>query len=225
MLNIMPPVKLFLGRAPYGRTAWWAGVFASLFLHTLVVLLWIGDTSQLEGTAPGQRLNPHTTGDRLIQSIRVSSSRREEIPLPPDPIVEVKMLPVELTAIASFLSVEHLVSSDLSSWLPSPGSEFGLAPGNLGDVGDGKGEYEYQAPVPKFVAPQWDPPASARGLEVTVYVLVDEDGWPQDVELSPPTPDDGFNGRIVKQVKGWKYQPARRDGRSTSGWAEITFVF
>ena len=225
MLNITPPVKLFLGRAPYGRAAWWAGMFASLFLHTLAVLLWIGDTSQLEEAAPSQRLNSHTTSDRLIQSIRVSSSRREEIRLPPDPIIEVKIPPVEMTVIASSLPTEHLLSLGLSSSLPSPGSEFGLGTGSLGDVGAGKAEYEYQAPVPKFVAPQWDPPASARGLAVTVYVLVDEGGWPQDVELDPPTPDDGFNGRIVKQVKGWKYQPARRDGRSTSGWAEITFVF
>ena len=225
MLNSTRPVKSFLGRAPYGRAAWWTGMFASLVLHTLVVLLWIGDTSQLEETAPGQRLNPHTTSGKLIQSIKVSSSRRQEIPLPLDPIIKVKIPPVDMTASLSSLPTEQLLSSGLSSWLPSFGSEFGLSPGGLSDVGDGKTTYEYQAPVPKFVAPQWDPPASARGLEVRVYVLVDEDGWPQAVELDPPTPDDGFNGRIVKQVKGWKYQPARRHGRSTSGWAEITFVF
>jgi hypothetical protein len=225
MLNSTRPVKLFIGRVRYERAAWWAGMFASLVLHTLVVLFWIGDMVQLEEAAPDQRLYSHTTGGRLIRSIRVSSSRREEIPLPPDPIIEVKMPHLDMTEIAAPLPVEHLLSLGLSAWLPSPRSEFGLGPGKLSDIGDSKTEYGYQAPVPKFVAPQWDPPDSARGLEVTVYVLVDEDGWPQDVELDPPTPDDGFNDRIVNQVRGWKYQPARRHGRSTFGWAEITFVF
>ena len=73
--------------------------------------------------------------------------------------------------------------------------------------------------------PHWDPPGSVRGMEVTVRVFVDATGRPGLVELDPPTPDEGFNRDIMRQVRAWEYRPALRDGTPVDGWAEITFIF
>lgn len=94
-----------------------------------------------------------------------------------------------------------------------------------GPPGSGSGEAE-SPPVPRSIFPEWDPPAGARGMEVTVRVRVDATGRPTgEVELVPPTPDRAFNHRLRQRAVRMEYLPARRGGVPVPGWAEITFVF
>ena len=225
MVNRTRPVTSSVKRVRVDHAAWWGGMLASVVLHALVVMLWGGDIIQVEGTSPSRRWSSFVSGGGAIQSIRISFSHSEEMPPPPTPIIEVEIPRVKMREISVSLPGARLLPVRLPARLPGISGGSGSGRDGLGEGGDGEGEQGYEAPVPKSVIPQWDPPESVRGLQVTVYVLVDEQGWPRDVELDPPTPDNGFNRHIVSQVKGWKYRPARRAGQSITGWAEITFIF
>ena len=119
----------------------------------------------------------------------------------------------------------RIVADLLPVGVPAPSAGRGEGAGQ-GDDGEGGGvDGGYIAPVPRSVVPHWDPPGSVRGMEVTVRIFVDATGRPGLVELLPPTPDEGFNRDIIRQVRGWEYRPALRDGDPVDGWAEITFIF
>ncbi len=58
-----------------------------------------------------------------------------------------------------------------------------------------------------------------------VRVFVDETGRPGLATLDPPTPDEAFNRKILREVRSWEYRPGERYGVAVDGWAEITFIF
>lgn len=216
----LPPSVL---HARANRAAWWGGMLASVVLHALVFLLWVGDRPTLEGAAPGQRQPKLLAGGGAMQSVRVSLPRRTEIPAPPKPVLSVDIPDLDLRVEELELSLEGVDLLPVGRPAPLPGIGGGPGSGQGGEGGDGDG---YRSPIPRSVVPQWDAPGSVRGMEITVRVFVDAEGHPTGiVELDPPTPDDGFNRTIMDQVKTWEYQPARRDGSPVEGWAEITFIF
>ncbi len=66
------------------------------------------------------------------------------------------------------------------------------------------------------------PPTSRdlRGTEVQVWVLVDETGRvvADSTWLEPPTSDDGFNRRLIREAATWLFRPARQNGRPVAAW-------
>jgi len=197
-------------------------MLASVVLHALVFLLWLGDPVLIEGPAPGDRRPKiRAGGGAAVQAVRVSLPERREIPPPPKPVEAIDVPDVELREVVVSLAGAELLP--VAEPGPLPGIGGGPGQGEGGEGGDGDG---YTSPVPRSVVPQWDPPGSVRGMEVTVRVFVDAEGHPTGmVELDPPTPDAGFNRTIKAQVREWAYRPAIRNGSPVEGWAEITFIF
>lgn len=201
------------------RKAWWGGMAASAVLHSLILLLWVGEAPELEGASRGGPNREPAVGGGGLRSVQVSMPERTEITPPPKPVVAVDVPEVELREV----EVAQIGGDLLPVGRPSPLPGLGGGPGQ-GTGGDGSGD-GYTSPVPRSVVPHWDPPGSVRGLEVTVRVFVDATGRPSLVELDPPTPDDGFNREIMRQARAWDYRPAQRHGVAVEGWAEITFIF
>ncbi|MCG8467318.1 MAG: energy transducer TonB [Gemmatimonadetes bacterium] len=205
------------------RTAWWGGLLASAILHALLFVLWVGEAPAIEEAAAGARQPRVRAGGGALQATRVSIPERAEIPPPPEPILSVEVPQVDRTVEPVQVALEGAELLPAGRPAPLPGIGGGPVRGRGGGDGEGEG---YLSPVPRSVIPQWDPPSSVRGMEVTVRVFVDAAGQPTGiVELDPPTPDAGFNREIMKQVREWEYQPARRNGSPVEGWAEITFIF
>lgn len=203
------------------RVRWWGGLLASVALHALLFLLWRADAGA-PGTPAGVERPDVRAGGGAVRAVRVTLPERREIPAPPRPVPAIE---VPEMAPARPLEVAFPGPEALPVAAPArlPGLGGGPSSGEGGRGGDGDG---YLAPVPRSVLPHWDPPASVRGLEVTVRVFVDETGAPTGlVELDPPTPDDGFNREIRDRVKRMRYRPATRRGTPVAGWAEITFIF
>ncbi|MGH7542248.1 MAG: energy transducer TonB family protein [Gemmatimonadota bacterium] len=204
------------------RPVWALALLASIGLHLLVFLLWSGTTPFPTAWPPGLRTaDEAAAGGGALRAVRVRLPRRTEIPPPPRPVLAVE-LPVVEVAFEEPSGAQPDLSLPAAGRLSGPGSG-GAAGAGRGAGGDGA---DYVPPVPRTVIPHWDPPASVRGMEVTVRVHVDEQGRATGrVELRPPTPDRSFNREIVDRVRRMEYRPAQRNGIPISGWAEITFIF
>ena len=202
------------------RAAWWGGMLVSALLHALVLFGPARQTPAFEQRATAGANPDVRMGGGGLRSVRVAPPRRVEIPPPPRPVLAVDAPEIEIREPAPQLSAELRPVG-----VPSPGAGRGAGAGG-DDDGGGAGRADgYVAPVPRSVVPQWDPPGSVRGMEVTVRIFVDASGRPGLVELDPPTPDEDFNRDIMRQVRAWEYRPAQRDGSAVDGWAEITFIF
>lgn len=214
-----PPDGVSAPRRRRDRAAWWGGMLASALLHAFVLFGPAGRAPEFERLA-SRGTNPELrVGGGGLQSVRISPPRRVEIPPPPRPVLAVDAPEIEVRETAPEISADLLPVG--APTLPA-GRAAAAGPGE----GEGGGGTDgYISPVPRSVVPHWDPPGSVRGMEVTVRVFVDATGRPSLVELDPPTPDEGFNRDIVRQVRAWEYRPARRDGAAVEGWAEITFIF
>ncbi len=203
------------------RPAWWGGMLASVLLHALVLLLWVGEAPDLEGEAASRARRPtFVPGGGGMRSVKLSLPESREIPPPPRPVLAVDVPEVEVRELQVSLAGADL----LPVGAPGPLPGLGRGPGQGGEREGGAGD-GYSSPVPRSVVPHWDPPGSVRGMEVTARVFVDADGRPSLVELDPPTPDAGFNREIVRQLRRWEYRPAQRHGTPVEGWVEITFIF
>ena len=214
-----PPAGVSALRRRRDRAAWWGGMLASALLHALILFGPAGRAPEFarlasRGTNPELRV-----GGGGLQSIQVSVPRRVEIPPPPRPVLALDAPEIELREAVPEISADLLPVG-----APAPPAGRGAAAGP-GEGEGGGGADGYISPVPRSVVPHWDPPGSVRGMEVTVRVFVDATGRPSLVELHPPTPDEGFNRDIMRQVRAWEYRPAQRDGTAVEGWAEITFIF
>lgn len=146
--------------------------------------------------------------------------RRSEIRPPPRPRIDV----AEPVLRARPVPRSSLPATRISLGAPP---DVGLPGGRGSEAGRSGGPGEGTTPaVPRSLFPEWDPPDSVRGMEVTVRVRVDARGRPTgEVELVPPTPDRAFNRRLTEKATRMEYRPARQGGVAVAGWAEITFVF
>lgn len=202
------------------RATFALALLASAGLHLAGFLVLRGATPFAGGAPAAPAAAPGRPGGGAMSATRVALPRDRTIPPPPRPV---------LAVAAPRLDSREPASSSGPDLAPPGGGRLG--PGTLGDLGRGSGTgagagEEYVSPVPRTVLPHWDPPASVRGMEVTVRVHVDALGRPTgDVKLDPPTPDSRFNREILERVRRMEYRPARRNGVAVAGWAEITFVF
>jgi protein TonB len=96
----------------------------------------------------------------------------------------------------------------------------GVGPGTGGGPG-GIEEDVIAPPVPRgiFIPPSGRP-ASARGLEIEIWVFVRADGRvePSNVRLEPPTDDARYNRRLIESASEWRFDPGKRNGTPTGAW-------
>lgn len=202
------------------RRAWWTGMLLSVLLHVLAFALWRGATPirSLAGGTAGPALTVAGGGLRAMQA-RLPAAR--DIPPPPAPVLDVDTPEIEVSVDPGGDGFE-LAPLEVAS-RPGRGAASGPGAGPGGSDGISP---SYVSPTPRSILPHWDPPASVRGMEVTVRVHVDAYGRPTgEVELDPPTPDRRFNREIIERVRRMEYRPASRNGIPVAAWAEITFVF
>lgn len=78
------------------------------------------------------------------------------------------------------------------------------------------------------VTPRFPREASARGLkgDVVLQVVVRKDGTLDDIEvLRPAIGDCGFEAAAIEAVRGWRYEPATKDGEPVDAWFTIVVTF
>jgi TonB family protein len=203
------------------RSAWWAGMIASLLFHVLLFALWRGDLPVRPEQTQGARPPSLAGGGGAMQAVNAALPAVREIPPPPRPVVAIETPEIEVRDVRASLPGPDLMPAAQIASFPGVGGGTGE-----GDGGEGDGAEDFVSPMPRSILPHWDPPSSVRGMEVTVRIHVDATGKPTgEVQLDPPTPDRGFNREIEDRVRRMDYRPASRNGSPVAGWAEITFIF
>ena len=158
-------------------------------------------------------------------ALAITPPRPIEVPAPPadqprlrEP--DVTMEPERLILAASF--------SGPSGGVPGSSVGPGLASGDgEGDAGnDRSGDDRNSPPTPRSITPRWDPPQELRGQRITFRVKVDQYGDPTgEIEVLPRIADSRFARQVREDLLAMDFQPARRDGRPVTDWAELTLVF
>lgn len=101
------------------------------------------------------------------------------------------------------------------------GSATGTGTGLGGGGTEASGQSGMIAPTPRgLILPPSDRPRSVRGREVTVWVFVSDRGrvLADSTRLDPPTPDSGYNRRLMRSAADWIFEPARRAGQAVGAW-------
>ena len=75
--------------------------------------------------------------------------------------------------------------------------------------------------------PVYPPRCLRRGIEgtVRVKVLVGEDGRPQEVTIGKSSGESALDEAAMEAVRGWRFEPARRNGVPVRAWAIIPIEF
>jgi len=212
------------------RRAIHVGLALSMLIHAVVFLAWRSERAAAGASvAAGLRTGDASAaaGGGALQAINLAAVRSAEIPPPPAPLPSLdapEVVPIETETPA-------LATGMLERPGSSPGQSSGFAPGIPGGTGSGdggtdaEGLYRNTVPEPRVIIPDWDAPKEVKGLRVRMRVLVDERGNPVDVELEPPTPNAGFNRKLIETAMEMEFKPALRNGRPVRDWAVITRVF
>ena len=212
------------------RRAMRVGLLLSLMFHVALILAFRSERP-VEGlsVAAGPRAGDSgsASGGGALQAIAFAEVRSVEIPPPPAPLPSLDAPDVTI--------LETRPPSFATGELERPGStagrQAGFVPGLPGGTGRGdggsdvEGRYRNTVPEPRVIIPDWDPPREVKGMRVMMRVLVDERGNPIDVELEPPTPNAGFNRKLIETAMEMEFKPALRNGRPVRDWAVITRVF
>lgn len=83
------------------------------------------------------------------------------------------------------------------------------------------------SPCADNLPPDYPPSERARGHEGTVLIAVHVDARGDVVEatLRQGSPHPGLNRAALRAVRGWKFDPARRDGVAVEGRIDVPVVF
>jgi len=197
---------------------WATAILASLLIHALAFLVWRGGGSDAGTGSPRRRVLPLPQADRSVEVVRMARAVQGDVPTArPRASIEPPSIVVREIAASS-------AEPALSRVAPAGAAVAVVAV--LGEEPTGGTGLRYQPPIPRSILPNWRLPRAVQGMEILVRVFVHADGRAgRAVELLPPTPDRGFNRRLVKRVQNLEYRPAVRNDVPVDGWAEITFVF
>lgn len=215
------------------RRAWLWGLGISVVGHLLLFLVF--DSVQLPispfsaaGERRGDMRAAEGGGLEAVEFRAPAEAQPEPVPVeeptadavetePPQPRIEDMVLPA--IALADALAV--------------PGSSGALAvPGLAEGTGEGDGGSELEGrfrvypPVARGLTIPPEPPADLRGKEVEVWVYVTAAGRvvPDSTRLFPATGDRRFDRKLRDQAAGWRFEPARQDGRAVSEWFRYTII-
>lgn len=75
--------------------------------------------------------------------------------------------------------------------------------------------------------PVYPPRCLRMGIEgiVRLRILVGEDGRPQEVTLAKSSGDAGLDQSAIDAARGWRFEPARRNGEPVRAWATVPVEF
>lgn len=192
------------------------GLALSLAVHLLVLVSWKGAVPLPPfASASGPRTaEPRPLPGGGMQALRLAPPAEVVIVPPQVPLVTLETVePLEIP--------------------PAPPVDFSALPGNVPGWGEGppglrgrggggageEGLSRLVPPVPKgMIIPPTHP--RLRGQEVEVWVFVDASGKvvPDSTRLRPPTPDRGFNQRLIREAAEWVFHPAQQGGRPVAAW-------
>jgi hypothetical protein len=250
-----PPEPVRASRAPYsppsarGDRVWWrvlrAGLLLSLIGHLLFLVLGgrVTIPPMEDPAALGPRMGDPAAaaggGGMEMVELRVAAETPEapvEVPVPepvpePEPVVE----PTPAPTPAPTPPRQGPIGSPAEGSGPAPGTPGeGAGPGadagtGQGDAGAGQtGTGAFTPPRERgVILPPPGAPRSARGMEITVHVYVNAQGRvvANQTRLEPPTPDAGYNRRLIQSAADWTFDPARRDGQAVAAWYSYSFIF
>ena len=198
------------------RKVWRTGLLVSLVLHAAVFLAWTADVELLSPyAAAGPRAGGSTAAAGSMQAMNLRAPETPTVTPPPIPVPDdVVVEPIEF---------DEAVEVDASDGIgEAPGLEApGLADGTgAGDGGTAEeGRFRMVPPSPRGMI---IPPANdeLKGREVEVWVFVDERGRvvPDSTVLRPPTPDQSFNERLIREAAEWVFTPARKGAERVATW-------
>lgn len=214
------------------KRVWRAAFAVSALFHVLVFLLGPRGSIPISAAAAGPNQGDIRAADGTMTVMALSSAPPTQIRRPALPIVDVNVaVPVLSTdQPAPEMSLDIPTLSD-----PGVGSSQGTDPGDVqgagipgatgaGDAGTSlEGRSRIIPPSPRGIIL---PPTneSLRGRRVEIWVFVDERGRvvADSTRLQPPTPDQGFNERLVGEAAEWVFEPARQNGTPIATWFPYT---
>jgi outer membrane biosynthesis protein TonB len=220
------------------------GVLSAVLLHLLILLIW-----RTELPLPR---SPFTAAGTMAGDIRAAEGGGSgleivEIRAEQPPVEEPEPEPIPVPTPEQVVIVQEPRPAPQAPPAPAttPTQQGTGAPGQGGDAGQadapgtatgtgagaggsgGEGDAGLIAPVPRgMILPPPDRPRSVRGMEVTVWVFVNERGRVagDSTRLAPPTPDARYNDRLRRSAAEWVFEPARRAGRAVGAWYPFEII-
>ena len=196
---------------------WVSGALISLIIHGSLFFLWSGSViPDSPFSAPGPRAGDNLATTGSIQAINVSVL--QPVPIVPPPV------PTPLAVELDNVNFEDRLLVDQFSMLGErpgltgiPGLDLGLGQGDAGTADNGLFTLQPASPRNMIIPPR---NRDLRDTEVQVWVFVDENGLvvSDSTRLDPPTRDNSFNQRLIREASDWVFQPAQQEGKAVSSW-------
>lgn len=204
-------------RRRQGRKIWRTGLWVSVLLHLLIFFGWQGNVLP---TSPFSAAGPRAGDDRAaqgsLQALNLRAAPPRPIRPPPVPIaVALEVEPIEFEETGEVDPASVL--GDEPGLDELPGLETGSGRGDGGTAEEGLFRLEPPSPRGMIIPPT---NRSLRGTEVQVWVFVDERGQvvSDSTRLDPPTRDNDFNRRLIREAAEWVFRPAMRQGTPVASW-------
>jgi len=215
------------------RRVWRAALAVSVLLHVLVFLVGPRGSIPISAfAAAGPNQGDIRAADGTMTVMELSSAPPTQIRRPARPIVDANVAVPELDTDQPVPEIAFDLPALSASGVGSTqGSDSGdvTGAGISGSTGAGnagtslEGRSRIIPPLPRaIILPRTN--ESLRGRRVEIWVFVDELGQvvSDSTRLEPPTPDRGFNERLVGEAAEWVFQPARQNGTPIGAWFPYT---
>ena len=212
MTSRPPQATRPLARLLPGRRAWWliGGAFAAGLLLFLIV--WYGKRDEFDfyRAEPSPRSVEGQVLEPLPAPLPAGEDASEFDPTAPTGTSAGRIEPAAGTAAPGSDETVPGVSSG-TSLPPSPGA-----------IGDATSPRVLSAPAPDY--PRAALRAGASG-DVVLRIEVDAQGRPASVEVERGSRHRALDRAAVQAVRGWRFEPAMRDGQPVAGTVQQTIRF
>lgn len=224
-----------------GDRAWrrplMVGLLLAVAIHLAIVLLFrVVPIPEAPTSAAGPRMGDVRaaagggSGLEMVEVVPASEPEQTVVPeTTPVPVPELEVVEPEPPAEPAEDAAPEPTPSREGTGAPGEGGDRGEQEGpgretGTGEGGGGTGDEGASAITPPSPRALFLPPAnrpqSVRGMEVTVWVYVDASGRVvgDATRLEPPTPDPGYNRRLIQSAAQWRFTPARQNGEPVAAW-------
>jgi periplasmic protein TonB len=219
----------------WDRVFRWAAV-ASVLFHIVLVLMFREQVVVPETplAAAGERAgDPQAAAGggmemitmRVAETPPVPEEAVEPVPVS-DPVPEPEEQPEETQQAPAQQPGQQASAGEGRGQEAGPGTETGTGRGDGGTSEEGL--YRLTAPSPRgMILPPSDRPSRVRGMTVTVYVFVADNGnvVSDSTRIAPSTGDARFDRRLRDDAAQWKFRPGMRGGTPIAAWFPYTITF
>ncbi len=193
----------------------------SAVVHLLLFSFWEIEPVLISPfAAAGPRAGDSRAADGSLEAMNLSVAPTRPIIPPLIPLPSVVVEPVEIFPEETDFDLSAL-TGDRPGSDSAPGIEGGEGRGDGGTAEEGL--FHLIPPSPRgMIMPL--PSDRLKGTQIQVWVFVDERGSvvPDSTRLRPPTPDRGYNRRLIEEAAEWVFEPARQDGQPVASWFPYT---